>query len=130
MLYSTPAAVLSDLMARCDSPAISFHSDLIPKRQLVENFYFGCPCVESSLRILHNFYLRYLSFLGYIRVIDIPFSSQMPPPSNVKCHPLSVGGNRETPSTLDRKEKVDTKQIFPVFFVGNYFRKKVIKRNK
>ena len=126
MLYSTPAAVLSDLMARCDSPAISFHSDLIPKRQLVENFYFGCPCVESSLRILHNFYLRYLSFLGYIRVIDIPFSSQMPPLSNVKCHPcLWVETEKHHQPWIEKKKW--TQNRYFLYFWSERFQKKSYK---
>ena len=126
MLYSTPAAVLSDLMARCDSPAISFHSDLIPKRQLVENFYFGCPCVESSLRILHNFYLRYLSFLGYIRVIDIPFSSQMPPLSNVKCHPCLWVETEKHHQPWIEKEKWTQNRYF-LYFWSERFQKKSYK---
>ena len=129
MLYSTPAAVLSDLMARCDSPAISFHSDLIPKRQLVENFYFGCPCVESSLRILHNFYLRYLSFLG--------LSELLTSLSRLKCLPRQM--SNATPCLWVETEKHHqpwiekekwTQNRYFLYFWAERFQKKVIKRSK
>ena len=103
----------------CDTPiaqplVFSFKSKTSISGELLNRM----SVCRIGIRHLTQFLSEVFVILGFIRVIDIPFSSQMPPLSNVKCHPLSVGGNRETPSTLDRKRKVDTKQIFPVFLGG------------
>ena len=111
----------------CDTPiaqplVFSFKSKTSISGELLNRM----SVCRIGIRHLTQFLSEVFVILGFIRVIDIPFSSQMPPLSNVKCHPcLWVETEKHHQPWIEKKKW--TQNRYFLYFWSERFQKKSYK---